>query len=438
MSLGLVHLNAILGSMGGGQPQLPGQPCRSRSAARGTALQSRRSRHARLRPTKRCPPSRSLRTLSTTTVSRERFWEQTSLRAKGAETRTQRSSRRKFWPASRADFRRLQGGQVALDLPVRELDAVLVPLLALEADVVVEDMAPERLLYQAGVGHLLDRLAQRLRQRDDAALLALLGRQVVEVGLHRGRELVVVLDSLETGVEQAGEGQVGIAGRIGAAELCSRAFLGARLVERNPDQRRAVALRPGDVDRRLVARDESLVGVDPLGEDRRKLARVLELPRDEALGLLREVVLVAGVEEAVSLAAEEGLMDMHARAVLAKDRLGHEGRVTTVLGRDLLHDKTVGEGGVGHRQRVGVAHVDLVLGGPDLVVRVLDLNSHSLQRPGGLSAELGGGVHGRLHEVAALVERFGALGVLEEEVLELGADVEGVETHRLHPLERPA
>ena len=48
------------------------------------------------------------------------------------------------------------------------------------------------------------------------------------------------------------------------------------------------------------------------------------------------------------------------------------------------------------------------------------------------------GVERGHREVAALVERDGALVVLEEEVLELGADVERVEAHRLHPLERLA
>src|SRR3954466_12127289 len=39
-------------------------------------------------------------------------------------------------------------------------------------------------------------------------------------------------------------------------------------------------------------------------------------------------------------------------------------------------------------------------------------------------------------EVAALVEGLGAAAVLEVEVLELGTDVEGVEAHLVHALER--
>src|SRR5205807_3482090 len=102
-----------------------------------------------------------------------------------------------------------------------------------------------------------------------------------------------------------------------------------------PDQRRAVPLRPRYVDRRLVAGDEPLVRVDPLREDGGDLARVSELARDERLAGGREVPLVVAVEEGVAAVGEERLMRMHARAVLAEDRLRHEGRVVAGLLGDL-------------------------------------------------------------------------------------------------------
>ena len=131
-------------------------------------------------------------------------------------------------------------------------------------------------------------------------------------------------------------------------------------------------------------------------------------------------------------------MGVHARAVLAEERLWHEGRVDPVLRRDLLHDQPVGERGIGHLERRCVAHVDLVLGGRDLVVVVLDRDADALERLNRLVPQLGGGVERRHREVTALVERLGALVVLEEEVLELGPDVEGVEAHAAHPVERLA
>src|SRR5947208_16591839 len=67
---------------------------------------------------------------------------------------------------------------------------------------------------------------------------------------------------------------------------------------------------------------------------------------------------------------------------------------------------------------------------------VLDRNADGLERADRLVAQLGRRIEGRHREVAALVERLGAGVVLEEEVLELGADVERVEAHALHPVER--
>ena len=155
-----------------------------------------------------------------------------------------------------------------------------------------------------------------------------------------------------------------------------------------------------------------------------------------ALPVVGQVVLVVSVEEGVAPVREERHVGVHARAVLAEERLRHEGGVVARLLRDLLHDQPVGDRVVGHVERRGVAHVDLVLRRGDLVVVVLDRDPHRLERLDRVVAELGRRVHRRHREVAALVERDRALVVLEEEVLELRADVEGVEAERLHALER--
>ena len=155
-----------------------------------------------------------------------------------------------------------------------------------------------------------------------------------------------------------------------------------------------------------------------------------------AFAVFGQVVRVLAVEELVAPALEQRHVGVHARAVLAEERLRHEGRVVPVPGGDLLDDQPVGDRVVGHLERVVVAHVDLVLGGRDLVVVVLDRDPDRLERVDRVVPDLGRRVlHGH-REVAALVERLRVLVVLEEEVLELRADVEGVEAELLHPLER--
>src|SRR6478735_2167174 len=142
----------------------------------------------------------------------------------------------------RPAVRCLQRSQVAVELPLRHLGAVLVPLGALELDIPREDVLPEGLLEQLRGGERLDRLAERSGQRLDALLDALLVREAVEVRRHLGRQLVAFLDPLEARMEQRREREVGVTGRVGAADLGPGGLLGARLVERDPDQGRAVAL----------------------------------------------------------------------------------------------------------------------------------------------------------------------------------------------------
>src|SRR5215211_9435124 len=84
----------------------------------------------------------------------------------------------------------LQRRQVAIEFPLSQLHPVLVPLGALEPDVVVEDVVTEGLADELGPGQLVDRLAKGLRERDDPALTPLLRREVVQVRLHRGGQLV--------------------------------------------------------------------------------------------------------------------------------------------------------------------------------------------------------------------------------------------------------
>src|SRR3954453_8454650 len=162
-------------------------------------------------------------------------------------------------------------GQVALELPGADLHAVVLPLLALDLDVAVEHVLAERAQDELGFRRDLDRLAERLRQLLDPEPPPVLGRQVVEVLLHRLGQLVALLAAFEPRLQERGERQVRVARRIRTAELHARRLPRARVVERHADERAAVAPRPREVDGRLVAGDQALVAVHPLGEDRADL-----------------------------------------------------------------------------------------------------------------------------------------------------------------------
>ena len=131
-----------------------------------------------------------------------------------------------------------------------------------------------------------------------------------------------------------------------------------------------------------------------------------ELPGDEALGDVAEVIGVGLAEDRVVVAAEQRLVHVHAAAVLAVERLGHEGRVHAVVGRDLLDDEARDHDAVGHEEGLVVVRVDLVLRRRHLVVRGLHGDAELVEGAHGLLAQVVAEVGGQHVEVAAVVDEL--------------------------------
>src|SRR5215472_14635399 len=83
---------------------------------------------------------------------------------------------------------RSEHGEVAAQLVLGDLAAVLLPLLALVAQEEVEDVLPQRLGDELAVLHGLDGLVQILRQGPDAERAALGGGQRPHVVFRAGRQ----------------------------------------------------------------------------------------------------------------------------------------------------------------------------------------------------------------------------------------------------------
>ena len=325
-------------------------------------------------------------------------------------------------------------------LPVGDGDAEAVPLLLLALDVLLEDVRPQGLQGDGAGLEFLHGLVQVGGQAGDAGLLFLGRGHLEDVGVDRIRHRQVVLDAVQAGAQHHGKGQVGVAGRVRAADLGARAHAAGG---RDAHQGRAVGGRPGHVHRGLVAGYQPLVGVDQRVGDRAEPLGVLHDAGNVLVGhraqFQRPLLVVEGVG---AVQVEQGLVGVHARAVDAEHRLGHEGGVQAELGGDGAHHPLEGDGVVGGGEGVGVLEVDLVLALGHLVVAGLDLEAHGLQRLDDLAAAVDAGVV-RFHvEVAGDIVGDGgrpALGIpAEQEELGLGADVHGVaQLLRLgqHPLE---
>ena len=167
---------------------------------------------------------------------------------------------------------------------------------------------------------------------------------------------------------------------------------------------RAVARRVGEQHGRFVTRDETLVGVrQRVGEGVDGLG-VLQDTADVVQAHLREVgVLVAGEHRLAAL--PDRLMHVHARAVVAEQRLGHEGRRLAVGLRDLMHDVLIDLHVVGHRDHRAELHAEFVLGCCDFVVVLFDDDAHLGQHRQHFRTDVLAAVDRGNREVAALDAR---------------------------------
>ncbi len=183
--------------------------------------------------------------------------------------------------------------------------------------------------------------------------------------------LILFWDAVEHGHEHGGEGQVRIAGAVRAAELEAFAGLVGR-VHRDADGGRAIAPAVGEVDRGLVAGDQALVAVGGRVGEGTQGRGVPEQAADGVQGHVGQAGVARAGERFRAVLPQRGV-DVHAGAVVAEERLGHErGRLVVPAG-DVLDDVLVLEDVVGHLDQRREFHVDLALAaGGHLVVLGLD------------------------------------------------------------------
>src|SRR6266849_6989997 len=290
-----------------------------------------------------------------------------------------------------------------IHLELDRMRSVLEPdhFLHLELDVHLDEIVVE---HPAGFEELAvlveiaERLAQRPAHRGD--LLELARRQVVEVLVDRRAGIELVLDAVETRHQHRRERKIRIGERIGIAYLDALAL--GRGGERNAAPGRAVAHRICQQHRRLEPRHQPLVGVRGRVGEGIDRARVLEDAGDVLQGGVGEIRVFVARERRLA-ALPDRLVAVHAGAVVAVDRFGHEGRGLAVDVGDLVDAVFVDLHLVGHAHHGGELEAQLVLGGADLVVVLLDLAAHPRHGAEHLRAHVLGGIQRRHREIAFLV-----------------------------------
>ena len=147
--------------------------------------------------------------------------------------------------------------------------------------------------------------------------------------------------------------------------------------------------------------------------------------RHVMLGRIGQMVdrVVIAIEHVIALAVKEGLVQKHRRRGSLRERLGHKCGVAPSLKCLQANDMLRGGNGIGHREGLGVAQRDAVLGGAGGVERILHRNAHLLERKDGVAAQVASRIGLGKVKVAHVVQGLGNLVVLKVVILQFGAHV---------------
>lgn len=227
------------------------------------------------------------------------------------------------------------------------------------------------------------------------------GRQVVEVLVERVARVDLVENTVDTRKHDGREGEVAVAGRIGAAELDTLG-LGAGRVHRDTAGRGAVALRVSQVHRRFVTRDQTLVAIHGRSAEGDQRGGVLQNTADVPQGFLGQAGVLVAREQGLAALPKTGV-HVHAGAVVAVQGLGHEGDGLAVFLGYVLDDVLVHHQLVGHFHQRREFHIDFALaGGGDFVVMRFDVDAQTDQGRDHLGADILQSIDRRAGEIAFL------------------------------------
>ena len=148
-----------------------------------------------------------------------------------------------------------------------------------------------------------------------------LWREVVQILVDRIAGVNLVLNAIETGHQHRSESQVGIGGRIRETHF-DAAPLGVADV-RDPARCRAILRGVGEVDRRLETGNQPLVRVGTWISDGIERFRVLDHAADVEQREFGKACVTVPRKDVLA-ALPYRLVHVHARTVVADDRLRHE------------------------------------------------------------------------------------------------------------------
>ena len=286
---------------------------------------------------------------------------------------------------------------------------VLAPFFGFVGDEFAAEFGAEDLLDEGIGGEGFDGFVEGAGEFADAAGGELLGGEFVEVVFLRIARIEFFAHAFETGGEDEGGGEVGIASGIGVAAFAATSShgdtdgVGAVVA--------AVAVEdgsPGEVGHE-AATDEAFVGIDGGSEGGAEGGAVAEDAGDEVVGNVADAeaarVFGMGAFEEVGAVfeIEERHVEVGAAASAVVERLGHEGGEQAFLGGVVLGHEAEEDEAVTHGEAVGVFEVELELGVGVFVIEGIEVPAE-LVDGGGHFVEPGVAIEEALHVVAGFGE----------------------------------
>ena len=246
-------------------------------------------------------------------------------------------------------------------------------------------------------GQVLKRFAQRTANLRH--LLQLFRRQGIEILVHRTARMDLVLDPVQARHQHRGIGEVGVCARIGEANFDALAVGRGR--EGNAAGGRPVAGRIGQQHRGFKAGDQALVAVGQrVGEGIERLGVLDDAADIEQAGFRQVGIARTGEERLAGL--PDRLVHMHARTIVALDRLGHESGGLAIGIGDLVDHILVDLHVVAALGQRVELEAKFMLGGGDFVVMLFRLDAHVLHDRQHFAAHVLLMVHRRDGEITAL------------------------------------
>ncbi len=198
-------------------------------------------------------------------------------------------------------------------------------------------------------------------------------RALIRAGNRRGRELEALFDTIQTGGNHGGHGEVGVHVGAGAAGL-QPGGLGA--AGNHAKTRGAVVQAPGRLDRGPESIDQALVAVDGGPDQGGEFHHAGDLAGEVALEqfahLARGLRVIEQIGLAVAVMVREALVNMPAATRQLLMRLGHEAGHDAKTGANFLGTGLEQNRAVSLRQRFAKTNGGLVDTGAGLGVQAFN------------------------------------------------------------------